>query len=336
MSKKYLIIYHSEDNDGACSAAIIKYYLVNELKVKEQDIKLFGANYAILKRVADSDFYYIDENGCEIGLFDFDFLIMTDISFNDFNMMKVMYEYYQNNLIWIDHHAPIINESIKEKYDTLINGVRDTHRSAILTAYKYCYDPFDIKYLNGEAPYLLRVLSTWDSFTFEQEGIDFEYARINNLGFTKWYEINVDIWYNNIGNFINGSYEYNKEYADEGYNIGKPEADQYDERNEKILKSFGMGGFSVNGRPAMLVFMAEGTSSLVFKSVADKYKNGICAKSSPTGNITISLYNTCRDDHSFHCGTYLHDKYGGGGHEGAAGCTVTIEQFSKILQTKIL
>ena len=62
MSKKYLIIYHSEDNDGACSAAIMKYYLVNELKAKEQDIKLFGANYAILKGVANSDFYYIHKN----------------------------------------------------------------------------------------------------------------------------------------------------------------------------------------------------------------------------------------------------------------------------------
>ena len=202
--------------------------------------------------------------------------------------------------------------------------------------YKYCYDPLDIKYLNGEAPYLLRVLSAWDSFTFESEGIDFEYARKVNMGFTKWYNLDIDIWYNNIGNFINGTYEFNKEYADEGYRTGKEEADAYDDRNENIIKSFGMSGFSVNGRPAMLLFMSEGTSSLIFKSVMDKYKNGICAKTSPTGNIIISLYNTNRMDHSFHCGTYLHDKYGGGGHEGAAGCTITIEQFNKILMTKEL
>ena len=65
-----------------------------------------------------------------------------------------------------------------------------------------------------------------------------------------------------------------------------------------------------------------------------KYKNGICAKTSPTGNIVISLYNTDRMDHTFHCGTYLHDKYGGGGHEGAAGATISIETFAKILKTK--
>jgi hypothetical protein len=33
MDKKYLIIYHFEDNDGCCSCAIMKYYLVNELGV---------------------------------------------------------------------------------------------------------------------------------------------------------------------------------------------------------------------------------------------------------------------------------------------------------------
>ena len=336
MNKRYLIIYHKEDNDGCCSAAIAKYYLVNELKVDAKNIKFLPANYAMLSNIADSDFYYIDEDCNEVSLFDFDGIVMTDVSFNNFDCMEAIYERYGNNFTWIDHHAPIINESIKRKYDTIINGVRDTTRSALLNAYKYFYDPLDVKYLNDEAPYLLRVLSAWDSFTFERENIDFEYARRVNMGFTKWYNLDVDIWYNNIGDFIKGSYEYNKEYADEGYRTGSEEADAYDKRNEKLLNDFGMPGFTVDNRPAIALFMAEGTSSLIFKSVNDKYKNGICFKTSPTGNIIISLYNTDRNDHSFHCGTYLHDKYGGGGHEGAAGATITIDTFNDILKNKQL
>ena len=336
MDKKYLIIYHFEDNDGCCSAAILKYYFVNELKIDKNDICLLGVNYAILSQIYKNDFNFV-LNGKDMNMLtDFKHITMTDVSFNDFNAMKKIHDVYEYNFIWIDHHAPIIAESIKQKYDTLINGVRDTHRSALLNAYKYCYDTFDINYLEGNAPYLLRILSAWDSFTFEQENIDFEYARRVNMGFTKWYNLDVDIWYNNIGNFINGTYEFNKSYADAGYKLGKKEADEYDERNEKILKNFGMPGFSVNNRPAMLIFMSEGTSSLIFKSVNKEYKNGICAKTSPTGNIVISLYNTDRTDHSFHCGTYLHDKYGGGGHEGAAGATISIDTFNKILKTKEL
>lgn len=336
MDKKYLIIYHFEDNDGCCSAAIMKYYLIHELNINEDKIYLLGSNYARLSQIYKDDFNFI-YNGKEMNLLtDFYSLIMTDVSFNDFSAMKVIYETYGKNFTWIDHHAPIINESRKGNYDILINGVRDTTRSALLNAYKYCYDPLDIKYLDGNAPYLLRVLSAWDSFTFESENIDFEYARKVNMGFTKWYDLDVDIWYKNIGNFINGTQEFNKSYADEAYDIGKEEADAYDDRNEKIIKNFGMPDFTVDGRPAMMVFMSEGTSSLIFKSVMSTYKNGICAKTNPSGNIVISLYNTDRNDHSFHCGTYLHDKYGGGGHEGAAGATLTIEQFTKILKNKVL
>lgn len=333
MDKKYLIIYHFEDNDGCCSCAIMKYYLINELGVDENNITLFGANYAILSKVYADNFNFILNNK-EYNILDFDSVVMTDVSFNDFNAIKILYEEFGSNFTWIDHHAPIITESIKRKYDALINGVRDTNRSALLNAYKYCYDPLDIKYTNREVPYLLRVLSAWDSFTFETEGIDFEYARKVNMGFTSWYKLSTDIWYNNIGNFINGTYEFNKSYADEGFKIGKKEADEYDKRNESIIKNFGMPGFTVDNRPAILLFMSEGTSSLIFKSVIDKYKNGVCVKTSPTGNIVLSLYNTDRTDHSFHCGTYLHDKYGGGGHEGAAGATISIETFTKILKTK--
>ena len=158
MDKKYLIIYHFEDNDGCCSCAIMKYYLVNELGVDENNITLLGANYAILSQIYKDNFDFVYNGKVVNMLNNFNHIIMTDVSFNDFNAMEEIYEVYGSNFTWIDHHAPIINESIKRKYDILINGVRDTHRSALLNAYKYCYDPLDIKYTNGNAPYLLRVL----------------------------------------------------------------------------------------------------------------------------------------------------------------------------------
>ena len=337
MDKKFLIVYHKEDNDGVCSCSIAMRYLVKEGLVKKEDIVLFGTNYDGLKEVQKNDYYFIANDGKEYNMLeDFSGLVMTDVSFNDFDAIEVIYNTYGSNFTWIDHHLPIIKESIKRKYDTKINGVRDHTRSALLNAYKYFYDPLDIEYVNGNAPMVLRVLSAWDSYTFEREGIDFEYARAVNMGFTKWYELNVEFWYGNILNFITGSKEYNEGYLKSAYEIGIKEVEEYDKANEKIINDYGMPGFTVDGRPAILLFMASGTSSLIFKSVKNKYKNGICAKTSPNGNILISLYNTDNSDHAFHCGEYLHKQYGGGGHEGAAGCTISIEAFNKILKEKSL
>ena len=72
MNKKYLIIYHNEDNDGLFSMAIIYNYLHHELKVPKDDIRLFGTEYEKLKTVD------LDEM-----ISSFDTIIMTDVSFND-------------------------------------------------------------------------------------------------------------------------------------------------------------------------------------------------------------------------------------------------------------
>jgi nanoRNase/pAp phosphatase (c-di-AMP/oligoRNAs hydrolase) len=47
----------------------------------------------------------------------------------------------------------------------------------------------------------------------------------------------------------------------------------------------------------------------------------------------MSLYNIYDND-NFNCGTYLKENYNGGGHVGAAGCTITNTKFIKILKTK--
>jgi nanoRNase/pAp phosphatase (c-di-AMP/oligoRNAs hydrolase) len=73
----------------------------------------------------------------------------------------------------------------------------------------------------------------------------------------------------------------------------------------------------------------------MFKSVADKVGHGIVFKHRPDSNWVVSLYNTNIEE-TFHCGDYLKEKYGGGGHQGAAGCTLTQEQFISVLTKKEL
>ena len=51
--KKYLIIFHKEDNDGLFSMAIIYNYLIHELHVDRKNIDLFGADYNDMGRICN-------------------------------------------------------------------------------------------------------------------------------------------------------------------------------------------------------------------------------------------------------------------------------------------
>lgn len=328
-NKKYLIVYHLEDNDGCCSAALIKYYLTNTLNVSEDQIGLFPATYPILDKVLENNF------GEWAG---YDVLIMTDISFNNFSAMEMIYDMFgKANFTWIDHHAPVIKTSIERKYDILINGVRDTSRSAILNAYKYCYDNLDIMYNAGEAPIILRYLSAWDSWTTEKENLDFDKVRNVNTGFTSESQLSVDYWYKIMDIILNGGNNSPgiQQWISDMEERGKKINDAADRKNEELIKNCGIGGFTVDvdNRSCIVLFTSGSTNSLMFKSVRGIYDNAVCFKSSSTGNIIISMYNVM-DNHEFHCGNYLHNKYGGGGHEGAAGATISFDTFCNILKTK--
>lgn len=323
-NNKYLIIYHFEDNDGVCSAALIKYYLVNELHAQEENIELYPANYAKLSTEATFNLERFEG---------YDNIIMTDISFNNFSDMKKMYEMYGKNFCWIDHHAPIINASMVEKYDHKINGVRLTTKSAILNAYQYCYDTFNEKYNDRTLPQILLYLSAWDSWTSAQEGIDFDSTRYVNTGFTSESKLSVDYYYESMHNILTGEI-YNAAKIVEMEKRGKAICEEADRKNAELVSTAGIGGFTVDGnRSCIVLFTSGATSSLVFKSVRGKYQQAVCFKSSSTGNIIMSMYNV-EDNHEFHCGNYLHEKYNGGGHEGAAGATLSMDIFMKILKTK--
>ena len=115
---------------------------------------------------------------------------MTDISFNDVKYMKKLWKEFGSEFIWCDHHAPIIKSSFELKFDD-VSGIRDTNRSAILCAYKYLYDPFDDDYNHKKVPELLRILSAWDSWTYDKEGYDFEFVRRVNKAVT--YKYNLEL-----------------------------------------------------------------------------------------------------------------------------------------------
>jgi len=340
--KEYLIIYHREDNDGVFSAAIIEDYILNKLHLKLEDLVFLGADYNML-----NDFCKDQRNSPEELHNDFKHIIMTDISFNDPKIMKKYCKEFGNDFIWIDHHAPIIKESIKLGFDD-VPGIRDTQRSAILNAWKFLYDQFDEGYNQKKVPELFRILSAYDSWSYEREGYDFDFVRDVNKGTTIKYNLDLGKA-RKVVQQVREAFESNSKdfFIDELNEYGKI-LNRYDDIQFKgIVETSGDKSWQLivhdNDRPdhplvrkCCALFMQGPSNSTMFKSLRNtEIRNGVVFKHNPSGTWTISLYNI-NDDDWFHCGEYCKEKYNGGGHKGAAGCQVSEEEFIKILKNKIL
>ena len=334
---RYLLIYHKDDNDGLISGALINKWLKFTYK-KDADITLCPSTYSELFELWESGEVANSWNN------EYDYIIMTDLSFNEVSAMKYLKNTFKNHFIWIDHHAPAIKASIKEGYGGL-EGYRDTNQSAILNAYRYFYDPLNISRENGTLPTVLRVLSAYDSFSYEREGYTLDYVEAVNLGANSMYELDFDKCTQMLNDILYYDYtEYvwkasiNNDYILANLEKCGKIIQKYErQKNKKIITDYGDGDWFIENtnRKCIVLFMQGQTSLIMFDSVKHLYSNAAVFKRTSTGNWTMSLYNTNTND-NFHCGEYLKEKYKGGGHSGAAGCTLPESKFLKMLKTKTI
>lgn len=332
-NNKYLIIYHKEDNDGLFSCAITMNYIHQEMHVNKNDIEVYGASYNDLNQLVD----YFDTWKSI-----YKSIVMVDISFKAPDM-KRLYNLFGNDFIWIDHHKPIIIESFKHGFDSC-PGVRQTDRSALALAYKFFYDPLDEKFQNKTMSKLFHILSSYDSWTYEQQGYELDYVATINKYIAYFYKLDLDricllchdiLYKDKIvegfedeDDLINHSFVYGKDLLD------------YDKYNySNLIQNSADFDWVVeypkdetHNRHACALFIQGPTSSIIFNSCPNEIDNGIVFKRNPDTTWTISLYNV--NDDEFHCGDYLKKKYKGGGHKGAAGCVVSEKKFLKILKNK--
>ena len=334
---RYLLIYHKDDNDGLISGALINKWLKFTYK-KDADITLCPSTYSELSELWESGEVANSWNN------EYDYIIMTDLSFNEVSAMKYLKNTFKNHFIWIDHHAPAIKASIKEGYGGL-EGYRDTNQSAILNAYRYFYDPLNISRENGTLPTVLRVLSAYDSFSYEREGYTLDYVEAVNLGANSMYELDFDKCTQMLNDILYYDYtEYvwkasiNNDYILANLEKCGKIIQKYErQKNKKIITDYGDGDWFIENtnRKCIVLFMQGQTSLIMFDSVKHLYSNAAVFKRTSTGNWTMSLYNTNTND-NFHCGEYLKEKYKGGGHSGAAGCTLPESKFLKMLKSKTI
>lgn len=350
--KRYLIIYHKEDADGLVSAAIIYNYILYKLHNGDDNtivIDTFGATYNELTAMINQ--YGAANKGMIVDILfhQYDCIFMTDISFNESEVMKLLYNKFKDSFVWIDHHFPVIHTSYKEKFDN-IPGKRDTRTSAIGLSYIYCYGDDMFKQLDEqikEIPVIFKQLAGYDSFNWEYHGCTFEECYNVNKGFEYLTKLDFDIILIKVKNILssrdNTSLLYN--IKNDYYDKGKEIAEYEDEYWNNIIKTSGDDTFVIDGkygpeRKTLVLVMQGKTCSTYFKSLINTdIKNVVVFKRVPNPKDnkvwTASVYNIRReDDEEFNVGMYLKKRYKyAGGHRGCGGFSATNTQFNKIFKT---
>lgn len=340
---------------------------------KVDNIHLLGVTYAELTNMVKQ--YGSAEVLVNQWVNQYDQIFMTDISFNEVQVMKLLKEKFKFNFCWFDHHAPIISASVKEGFDN-VPGNRNTKCSATMLAWNHLYgSPFTLLYNDfGDGnviPEFIRAISGYDAFNWSAHGLEFskcyhyvrgyevstnlrpdvcisfmsdfiistildtEYKMKNKIS---WYSVSLETYID----FLESMSRQLRDFIEFGTTIEQYE-DYMWERNIEAWADF---DWSIDGkygakRKAIALFCQQTTCSRFFKSLLTTHpevKNAIVFKKNP-GNETwsVSVYNVdLKDDEVFNVGKYLKKRYNGGGHAGAGGATISKNQFARIMNKKTL
>jgi hypothetical protein len=272
--------YHGNDLDGKCSAAIVKY--------KHPECELipidYGQDYPWNSISKDEEIY------------------MVDFSIQPFDWMLEL----PDTLVWIDHHDTSIKEASDRNFDPL--GIRDTSKAACELTWEYLF-PDEMVPL---AVILLGRYDVWDlhwsgrgctstdlkSFQYGMRGRD------NNPEDPVW---------NVLFNFtyIRDSNTFVRYIIDRGHAIYT-----YLKKDHKKYAE----GFSfetvLDGHTCICCNRGVVNSELL-RSVWDEKRHDMMITfcRTPDKLWNVSLYTT---HDGVNCGK-IAQKYGGGGHRGAAG-----------------
>lgn len=334
--KHALVIYHREDNDGVCSAAIVSQFL-KEFGYNGVNIKFYGCNYAELSTLWDEHLNGDIHDKLSDWVTKFDHIFMVDISFNEADAMDYLYINMPDGcFIWCDHHYPIIEFSLSHTDNYGFGrtpGIRNTNQSALMNTWEYMVTISECK---TDIPDTLVMLSDYDSWTWTQkdkytgDGKDKLFAL--NTGFTRRSNLKIKWFEEYIYNILHKNNIWTGSIDDDCLQYGMIILKYDQERSTRAIKFHGDTNWTIGGEKACAVFTTDRFNSQSFSDVfaGTDVKHGIVFKRNPDGRWILSAYNVSNDI-DFDCGAYLKANYGGGGHKGAAGCTISRDQFINLL-----
>jgi oligoribonuclease NrnB/cAMP/cGMP phosphodiesterase (DHH superfamily) len=274
--------------DGWCSAAIVAlktgdYNPDNYIGVDHNKRSLLSLSNR-LSKIVNEDIY------------------ISDLSFSEkekhilLNLIK-----NSNNIIWNDHHDTSIK--FEEKFSDelpIIKGIRNKSGSGALNTWKSLF-PYT------EAPRIVKLVSDWDTFTLNyNESTSLMYG-INSIN--KFKNPLSDAWRQLLENNKSNEFKMHSitDLIIEGNSIKRYLNIQYDEiiKNSAYISEY-------EGTECLVINHPKATS-LIFGEYYKKYPF-VVVFSYDGSKYKYSLYSNNKFDVST-----IAEKFGGGGHKGAAG-----------------
>lgn len=308
-TKDNLVLYHGSDLDGVFSAAIIQD------EYGKDNVKTIPINYG-------KEFPYeeINEEVKRIWIVDFSFDDMNELGLNlNFDTP------FHGKVIWIDHHESAIR---KNKASENWDGVREIGKGACELTWEYVntWESINSYY----KPTLIQYLSAYDVWNKER----FDWNDVMNIQYGVRSIVGLDV--------DKAAYLLRKSEEDETIiqrlkDEGKLILDWIDQVNEGYVKVSAFEG-KILGVKA--VFMNNNAfNSNTFKSYQGEYEVMVPFRYEKNGLIRFSIYADHND--KVNCAE-MAEKFGGGGHAGAAGFQLDSQKpeelnlFIEFLKTKEL
>ncbi len=290
---RVLIIYHRVDYDGLCSAAVTKEALK---KYTNNPIDLFGFNYN--DSLPDFDNY----------LSVYDAIFLVDISFPKDIMIRLK---ESGKAVWIDHHITQITESEEFGYSDML-GIRVNGTAACELCWKY-FNP------DSEVPLPVLYLShydTWrhDVFNWDKEILPFQY------GLRTKYSLNAQKFTQEFQDILQNYKEIMKS--------GSAILEYLNNTWRGSVKGYAFDVL-VDGKYKGICMLTSTFGSSQFDSVKDQYDVYVCVNRKGPDAYNISMYVNEKCD--FNSGEFMKERHSGGGHAGASGGVLSLDEFVKLI-----
>lgn len=293
-SSNTVIIYHSRDWDGFTSAAVAK--------LARPNAKLLGWNYGDqLPDISEYD---------EVILVDLTISKSGDYSWMIDNAKKI---------IWIDHHESAINEVRSQganfKADECHVGI-----GACVTAWLYFFP-------NIMMPLHVQLCGVYDVFDKSNTITSFTDAWYYQLYLNRNYQLNYETSDNMVccaSSLMTRTFvemitclDCGAMCEDERYN---EETEVFKSLEESMYESFKVAKLIADGQPAMLI-----------KSHSDNHTHDVfLIRSTELCTDTQYKVSIRVPENSDFNATLFAKKFGGGGHQKASGCLMTLEQWESL------
>lgn len=286
-----VLVYYHDDMDGVTSAAIVGQ------EYKTDEIEYIPCQY-------DEDI---------LIKLDSDMCFILDFSFSQ-GIMDILFDYYKQNLIWIDHHVSAI---AKLTGFDLVLGIRDIGQSGCLLTWEWFNITNNINRKNSPTKPSMAVeyADDYDRWVFKWGDESRAWAEMFSVNKFKPTD---PIWTNLLDEFDT---EYRK-LVDEGFILLKA-------KDRRVYNAFNNGldiTFHGYKTRAMNMNFSDFSQAGDYACKDKGYELGLCY--SIKGKTVIIGLRSCGElDVS-----KLAELYKGGGHKNASGARIDLDGFMDILK----